>query len=104
MTSYITKQINTSMILYINHRQVIWIEITEMEHMETRIPVVPFLYKKVCLCWRGVTAMKASQRHGGLTLFSGEHRHEGLTSRDLLFCETSFCVGHRASLNLLFVA
>ena len=36
------------------------------------IPVVPFLCKKVRLRWRGVTAMKASPRHEGLTLFSGE--------------------------------
>ena len=42
------------------------------------IPVVPFLCKKVRLRWRGVTATKASQRHKCLTLFSGEHRHEGL--------------------------
>ena len=42
------------------------------------IPVVLFLCKKVRLRWRGVTATKASQHHKGLTLFSGEHRHEGL--------------------------
>ena len=42
------------------------------------IPVVLFLYKKVRLRWRGVTATKASQRYEGLTLFSGEHRHESL--------------------------
>ena len=41
------------------------------------IPVVPFLCKKVRLRWRGVTATKASQRHEGLTLFSGEHHHDG---------------------------
>ena len=42
------------------------------------IHVVPFLCKKVRLCWGVWLPQRPNQHHKGLTLFSGDPRHKGL--------------------------
>ena len=64
------------------------IEVTEVEHAETRgyDSRSSFLVKGSTSTLEGCGATKANQRHKGLTLFSGEQRHEGLAHAPLSGC------------------